>query len=183
MASLNSNQQKVYLRTQVKLAQKKAKTAQDRETLISNKIRIALKAGDRPAAEKLALALNEAREDLAFANQQLKTCQNMEAKMGSQLDQVDRKVAQAKAMQPLIKAQDGLASSLNKLSGGADVGGADDMIRKLEEQAALSEAKMEIAMDDAAVHAPIASAELEKKAAELDAEDILRQMELEMGNE
>lgn len=183
MASLNSNQQKVYLRTQVKLAEKKAKTAQDRETLISNKIRIALKAGDRPAAEKLALALNEAREDLAFANQQLSTCKNMEAKMGSQLDQVDRKVAQAKAMQPLIKAQDGLAKSLNKLTGDATVGGADDMIRKLEEQAALSEAKMEIAMDDAAMNAPMTSPELEKKAAELSAEDILRQMELEMGNE
>ena len=74
----NKNQQKVHFRTQVKLAEKNLKSAQDKEQLIANKIRVTLRAGDRSAAEKLALLLIEAREDLEFAKKRVAMAKDME---------------------------------------------------------------------------------------------------------
>jgi phage shock protein A len=183
MKKMNKNQQKVYLRTQVKIAEKKLKSSQEKEQLISNKIRVALRAGERAAAEKLAPLLNEAREDLDFAKKQLGMAKNFEAKAVQQVDAIDRKIKQVEALKPLIKAKEGLANSLNKLSGDTAAAGTDDMIRKIEEQAALNEARLDIAMEDAAVKNPGQSAEVEKMMEQSAAEDILRQMELDMGIE
>lgn len=178
---MNMNEHRAELRAQVKIAEKKVRAAKERETLIANKIRVALKAGMRSEAEKFAMKLNEARDDLAFAEQQLKVAQGMESKGRAQVDKIDKDLKRVKAMEALSKAQEGLADIVSKVTGQDKNMRTDDMIRKIEEQNALQEARMDIAMEDAKYKGQLA--EFEEASRKLTAEDIVQQMELDMGVE
>lgn len=171
----------IEMRAQVKLAEKDLKKAQDKEAAIANRIRDALRSGNRPDAEKWAHALNEARQDLEFSKKKLEQCKALHAQAVAADNKVLKNMKHIKSLEPMIKAQNAMADAVNLLNGEAAIGGAQDMIRKIEEDAALTEAKMDIALEDAGLEAEISK---QNQAAEkIGAEDLLRQIELDMNIE
>lgn len=171
----------VEMRAQVKLAEKDLKKAQDKEAAIANRIRDALRSGNRPEAEKWAHSLNEARQELDFSKQKLAHLKNLHAQATAADAKMAKDIKRVKSLEPIIKAQNAMADAVNLLNGEAAIGGAQDMIRKIEEDAALTEAKMDIALDDAGLQSEISKHN--EAAQKLGAEDLLRQIELDMNIE
>lgn len=167
---------RIALRAEVKIAEKELARAEEGEKAATSRVKAALRAGDREKAARLAIELDEARDKLGFAKKKVEIARMLEKKGSAEAASQARELERAKALQPLIKLQNSLASALNKARGG---GGTDDMIRKLEDDAALGEARFEMAMEDAG--AAGARAELEAASKDLAAEELLRQMELDMG--
>lgn len=171
---------KVFLRTQVKMAEKELERATQAEANLANKVRAALTAGDRALAEKMARELNMARDALTFARKRMTIAQELERKGRAELGVLDQELERARRLEGLNKAQAGLVASLEKVQ----ARGADDMVQKLEEEAALKEARLELAMEERSGGVdPNVLAEFEKRKEDASAKDILRQLELDMGIE
>lgn len=131
------------LLAEVKLAEKKHAAAQERLEPLKANIKRALTAGDRPAAEKLALAYEQQKDEVARAEQQV-------AAARAAFESGKKTIAGVEANLKTAKQANALADPLKKMLGSMDVAaGADDMLRKLAEDAAVSEAKLEMLIEDA----------------------------------
>lgn len=133
----------VELLTEVKLSEKKVAKAKERLEPIAGRIKQALTAGDRPAAEKLALAYEQAKDEVARAEQQL-----AEAKAAHEAGK--KAAAGASANLKAARTNSALAQALGNVNASFDTAKAgEEALRAIEEEAAIADARLDLALEEA----------------------------------
>lgn len=145
---MTPNEAVANLLAEVKLAEKKLAKAQEKLAPLTDRIKAALRAGDRPAAEKLALAYEQAKDEVAAA--EAAVAQAKEA-----FEAGKKQSAQTKANIKTIQQAQALSKPLGAFHSAMDTTkDAEDMAKKLEEDAALAEAKLDLLLDEAEAKLP-----------------------------
>ena len=158
--------------------------AKAHETDLVNKAKSALKANRRDIAQQYAQELEKSKSDLQgkentakLASAALEKAQNAKRIF---MTEKDKKIQAAKAALSHHKQaewNDKIANTLANFHVGSIDQTNDEMIRRLEEDAAKSEAKLQMAINDK--QGGLAS--IEEDASKIQAEETLRQFELDMG--
>lgn len=151
---------------------------------LTSKIKAALKVGKRDIALNFATTLEQAKQDLTATEGQLKVAteayEKAQAIKTTFLRQIEQKGKEAmNAIQSKRRAewQGKIADALDQFKVAGIDATHDEMVKKIETQAAEKEARMTVALDNI----DHASIEIEKEAANLEANETLRQFEMEMG--
>ena len=165
---MNPKEYAANMLAEVKLQERKLAKLEETKGGVENAIRAALRANDRERAEKLALQLQQVKAEIAQKQGFVKDARVQFEQAKQKSKQLEAGMKSAKQLDATLKAMEGINKSMDTL------GGAEDMLRQIEEQVAVSEAKFEIAMDDAEVHARKAGVD---RAPEVSAEALLAEFE------
>lgn len=131
------------LLAEVKLAERRLEKARERFEPQAERIKLALRAGDRAAAEKLALVYEQAKDEVARAERDV-------AQARETFQAGKRRAAQAEHDAKRLRGAQALGGALGAMHAAMDTASAaEDMLRKLEEDAALAEAKVDVLLQDA----------------------------------
>lgn len=133
------NQHLAQLLGEVKLAEKRLQKAQDRVAPAEARIKAALRAGDRASAERYALDHQEVKLELERARKELELARAAHARGQEQA----RGLTSTRGLQEIARAQEGLVGALGALTD------QDELVRKLDEEAAVADARLDVALDDA----------------------------------
>lgn len=171
MSTPEVNQYLAQILGEAKLLEKKLEKATQQKKVVEDRIRTALKAGDRKTAEKFALELEQVKDEETRLQKGIATARAQYEEAKGKAKQVQQNVKSASTLAHTAKALEGL----NKAMGLAK--DTEDMVRKIAEEAAISEAKLEIAGEEAESHARRAGAEDVEAVKKLTAEQILREFE------
>lgn len=171
MSNPAANEYLAQLLGEAKLLEKKLEKAQEQRRVMEDRIRTALKAGDRPGAEKLALELEHVKDEEARLQKGIATARAQYEEAKGKVKQVTQSAKTAQSLAQTAKALDGLNKAMGLTKD------TEDMVRKLEEEAAISEAKLEIAGEEAERHAHRAGADDAEAMKKLSAEQLLKEFE------
>ncbi len=169
---------------QKNLAERELKKLGDGESDVTAKIKAALKQGKRDIALNYATELEQLRSQKTSQERQVKIMSDnyekaMKFKRAFMLEK-ERKIQEARAaldQKRQSQWQGKVADTMQTFQVAGVDATHDEMIRKIEAEAAASEAKLEMAMDSAKVdHMEIAA-----EAKKIQASETLRQFELELG--
>lgn len=131
------------LLAEVKLAEKRLEKAKERFDPLAERIKAALRAGDRPAAEKMALAYEQAKDEVARAEKDVATAKEA-------FEAGKKRAAQAEVNARTLKNAQVLGGALGALNDAMNTASAaEDMLKKLEEDAAMADARLEVLLQDA----------------------------------
>jgi hypothetical protein len=131
------------LLAEVKLAEKRLAKAQEALAPVADRIRAALRAGDRPAAETLARAYEERKEDVARAEQAV-------AQAKEEFEAGKKRAAGAEQAARTLKHAQALGAALGGVNQAMQTAkAADDMLERLEQDTALSDARLEVLLQEA----------------------------------
>jgi DNA repair exonuclease SbcCD ATPase subunit len=131
------------LLAEVKLAEKRLEKAKERFDPLAERIKAALRAGDRPAAEKMALAYEQAKDEVARAEGDVAAAKEA-------FEAGKKRAAQAEQSARTLKNAQALGGALGAINAAMDTANAaEDMLKKLEEDAALADAKLDLLLQDA----------------------------------
>jgi phage shock protein A len=154
------------------------------EKELSAKIQASLKAGRRDIALTYANQFEQVKKDKASTEAQLTAAKAayekaMQVKEAFIREKDRKNQAAMRAIQANKRAQwqAKVADSMESFKVAGVDATHDEMIRKLEENAALSEAKLEMALDKV----DVAGFQIEKEAAAIESNETLKQFELQMG--
>ncbi len=172
------------VKANVVLLQKEVRRYERELESLSAKIKAAIQAGRDDLARQYALRLEHTREALERTREQLKYAtaaydKALQVKKAF-LREKERKIQEAReALRAYKRAQwqKKVADALEQFEVGGIDQTHDEMVRKIQEEAARSEARIEMALDSV----DIEGAELEEEAEKLRAEEIVRQFKAEMG--
>jgi phage shock protein A len=178
------NENLAMIKAQVTLVEKELHKLNQREAEFTAKIKAALKGGRRDIALNYATTLEEVRREKGVQERQLKTASEAFEKAQKMkrafMIEKEKKIQEAKkALNSKRQAEwnDKVANAMASFQ----VAGIDqthsEMVDKLEREAAQAEAKLEMAMDNLATE----HYDIEQDAKKLQANETLRQFELEMG--
>lgn len=178
------NENLAMLKAQVNLTEKERHRLKSKEGELTAKIKAALKGGRRDIALNFATTLEEVRKELVtqerqhgHAKQAFEKAQKI--KRAFMLEK-ERKIQEAKRALN-SKRQSEWNKKVADAMGSFQVAGIDqthdEMIDKIEREAAQNEARMEMAMDSVASE----TYDIEVEAKNLQANETLRQFEMEMG--
>lgn len=135
------------LLAEVKLAERKLDRDEAKKGELEAAIKSALRSGDRARAEKLALDYERAKDEVERRKALI-------AKARAEYEATKGKVKQLESDMKSVQRAKPLADAMEKMNQAFEVaGGAEDVLRKIEEEVAYSEAKLEIANQDAEAHA------------------------------
>jgi phage shock protein A len=178
------NEQVAMVKAQVTLAEKQQQKLKEREESLTSKIKAALKSERRDIALNYATALEEVRRErgeqakqVTLANQAYGKAEQMRK---AHLQLIKQKIEEAnKALSAKRQAewQGKVADAMDQFQVGGVDATHDQMIEQIERDAAHAEAKLDMAMDGADVD----QFNIEQEAKQLQANETLRQFELEMG--
>jgi len=176
------NENLAMVRAQVTLTEKNVNSLKAKEQDLTNKIKAALQVGKRDVALNFATTLEEVRNELAIANKQNEMVQQAFAKAEKVkqvfLSQIQQKTDTAKrALSGKRQAewQAKVADAMESFKVAGIDASHDEMVRKLEEDAAVAEGKLEVALGN------MPDIDIEKEAQAIQANETLRQFELDMG--
>jgi phage shock protein A len=151
---------------------------------LTAKIKAALKTGKRDLALNFATTLEQAKKDLVATEGQLKLASEAYEKAASIkqtfMRQIELKSKEAmNVIQSKRRAewQGKVADALDTFKVAGIDATHDEMVKKIEQEAAEKEARMTVALENVDHQ----SIEIEKEASNLEANETLRQFELEMG--
>jgi len=168
---------------QTLLEKELAKLAQTEKEL-SSKIQAALKTGRRDIALTYAGQFEQVKKDKLSSETQLLAAKGafekaMQVKEAFMREKERKNQAAMRAIQANKRSQwqAKVADSMENFQVAGIDATQDEMIRKLEEKAALSEAKLEMALDKV----DVAGVQIEKEAALIESNETLKQFELQMG--
>jgi hypothetical protein len=131
------------LLAEVKLAEKRLAKAQEKLEPTANRIRAALRAGDRATAEKLAGGYEQQKEEVTLAEQAV-------AQAKEAYETGKRGAKTALVSQKTLKTTTALGGALGAMHKAMDTASAaQDALQKLEEETAMSEARLDVLMKDA----------------------------------
>ncbi|MCA8924316.1 MAG: hypothetical protein KDD82_21075 [Planctomycetes bacterium] len=131
------------LLAEVKLADKKLAQLAERRGDTENSIRAALRASDRPAAEKLALALERIKDEQ-------RRLENQRAQAQRAYEQGKVKIRDLKSNLKSAQAAKHTLDALNAVIGAhGTLSAADDILAQIEQEVATNEARLEIAAEEA----------------------------------
>ena len=160
-----------------------AKYKNEHADLIS-KMKAAIQANRDDIAANYALRLESAKSHMAQTQLQFETAKrayekSLEVKKAF-LKEKDRKIAEAKEAlraHERAKWQSKIADTLQSFEVGGVDATHDEMLNKLNEQTALNEAKMEMALDSV----DTTTMKLEEEAEKIRANELVKQFKLDMG--
>jgi len=165
------------------LQRKEVAKLSKQEQELAAKIKAALKHGNRELALNFATTLDQVRSSKRDTEEQLSQTEQAYQKMlqakRSWLQQKERKVNEIRtALNAKKKAewQAKVADSMKEFAPATDAN-HDDMLRKIDEEAAVSEARLEIALEGANVD----SIDIEAEASRMQANATLAEFEQELG--
>lgn len=178
------NESIAMIKANVSLLETRQKERQQKIEEHKARIKAALQAGRRDVALNFATTLEQLNQDLVNDDSQLKVSREayeralkvkeaflLEKKR--KIEEVQRAVTKHKQTEWQKKVADAMATF--------EVGGIDqthdEMIERINQQAALNQARMEMALDNI----DIKGIEIEKEAQKIQANELLKQFELEMG--
>lgn len=172
------------VKANVTLVEKELKKLALQESQLTSKIKAALKAGRRDIAVSYATQLEQVKADRASAQQQHAAAsaayeKSMKVKQAF-VEEKNRKVKEAqRALQTAKRAkwQSKVADAMESFQVGGIDQTHDEMLSRLEEKSAHDEAKLDMALDTV----DTAGFEIEREAKKLEANETLKQFELEMG--
>jgi phage shock protein A len=157
-------------------------SASERE--LSAKIQAALKAGRRDIALTYAQQFEQVKKDKASSEVQLEAAKSayekaMQVKRAFMQEKERKTQAAMRAIQTNKRAQwqEKVADSMETFKVGGIDQTHDEMVRRLEEKAAVSEAKLEMALDKVDTQ----GWKIEEEAKQIESNETLRQFELQMG--
>ena len=163
---------------------KELKKAQRMEADLTNKIKQALRVNRQDIAREFALRLERTRNEVQQTSSLLAQAEQAYEKALSVkkvfMRERQRKIEEAQAAlraHERAKAQAEVADALEQFEVGGIDQSHDEMISRIEEQTAESEARMEVALDSADMQ----SLRLEEDAESYHADELLQQFQLEMG--
>jgi phage shock protein A len=164
---MNPKEYAARMLAEVKLQERKLAKLEEVQGQRENAIRAALRASDRERAEKLAVEYERGKQEVAQKQTFLADARTQFEQAKRRSKDMARGMKSAKTLDATVKAMEGINKSMDTLSG------AEDMLRQIEEQVAFSEAKLEIATDEAAQKAD----RVIDLAPEIAANDILAEFE------
>ena len=178
------NQNIAMIKANVTLLEKEKARLDETVNSLTAKIKAALKTGKRDIALNFATTLEQAKTNLTATEGQLKVAQQAYEK-GAAIKQTFLRQIDAKAKEAMnaIQAkrrsewQGKIADAMDQFKVAGIDATHDEMVAKIEQQAAEKEARMEVALDNI----DHTSIEIEKEAEKLEANETLKQFELEMG--
>lgn len=178
------NQNIAMIKAQVTLLEKEKARLDETVNSLTAKIKAALKTGKRDLALNFATTLEQAKTDQTATEGQLKVAQEAYAKAQAikttflrTLESKSKEAMNAVQAKRRAEWQGKIADSLDQFKVAGIDATHDEMIAKIEQQAAEKEARMSVALDNIDHQ----SIEVEKEAQALEANETLRQFELEMG--
>jgi len=178
------NQNIAMIKANQTLLQKEKDRLVEQERGLSAKIKAALKGNKRDLALNFATTLEQVRADLTATEEQLKVATEAFEKANAVKTSFVRAIEQkSKQAMSVIQAkkrsewQSRVADAMESFKVAGIDATHDEMIDKIERQAAEKEARMEVALGNIDQQA----IEVEKEVQKLEANETLRQFELEMG--
>jgi phage shock protein A len=178
------NQNIAMIKANQTLLQKEFDRLTETERDLTNKIKASLKVGKRDLALNFATTLEQVRTDLKATEGQLKVATEAFEKANSvkqafmrAIDQKARQAMSAIQAKKRSEWQSRVADAMESFKVAGIDATHDEMLTKIEQQAAEKEARMSVALDNID-HQAI---EVEKEVQKLEANETLRQFELEMG--
>jgi phage shock protein A len=172
------------VKASVMLLEKEVRKYEDEQLDLVSKMKAAINGGRDDIAGQYAMRLETNKRNLQQTKGQLATAQaayekSLDVKKAF-MKEKDRKIAEAKEAlraHERAKWQSKIADTLQSF----EVGGLDethnDMLNRINEQTALNEAKMEMALDSV----DTSGMKLEEEAEKLRAQELVKQFKMEMG--
>ena len=178
------NEQLAALAGQKNIADRELQKMKEQEGELVSKAKAALKAGRRDIAQSYVLELEKLKPQITEKERAVKTAAEGLAKAQDMkkvfMMEKDKKIQEAQRALSAKRQADWNEKVADTLAN-FQVGGVDqthdEMIRKIEQQAATSEAKLQMALDSKQV----GNIAIEEDAKKIQAEETLRQFEMEMG--
>lgn len=178
------NENLAMIKAQVTLAEKELSKLKEKDEQLTAKIKAALKQGRRDIALNYATTLEEIRRERSGQEKQYEMAKGafdkaQKVKRAFMLEK-ERKIQEAKkALNAKRQSEwnEKVANAMESFQVAGIDQTHDEMIDKIEREAAQKEAKLEMAMDNMAVE----HYDIEQEAANLQANETLRQFEMEMG--
>lgn len=178
------NESIAMIKANVTLLENRQRDRQQKTAAIKAKIKAALQAGRRDIALTYAGNLEQMLRDLESDEQQLQVSREGYAKARKvkeaflaekqkKIDEAQRAIAKHKQSEWQKK----VADAMETFSVAGIDQTHDEMVSRIDQKAALNQARLEMALDNIDVK----SMEIEKEAQQLQANEILKQFELEMG--
>ncbi|MFP4228669.1 MAG: PspA/IM30 family protein [Salinivenus sp.] len=166
------------------MLQKEVNKSQDRVEQLSNRIRTAIQSDRDDIAKKYAMRLEDEKKSLERTQEQLKHAERAYEKAlkvkKAFMREKERKIQEAKsALREHERAQwqSEIADTMEQFEVGGLDQTHDEMINRLNEETAKSEARMELALDSVDTEA----LQIEEDAEELRAQELVNQFKTEMG--
>jgi phage shock protein A len=172
------------VKANVILLQKEVQKAEREQGGYTDKMKAAIQAGRDDIAQQYALRMEQARERLAGSREQLKYAtaaydKALQVKKAFMREK-ENKISQAREAlraHERAKWQGKVADALEQFEVGGVDQTHDEMIRRVNEETARNEARMELALDSVDSEAM----QIEEDAESLRAADLVKQMKMEMG--
>ena len=166
------------------MLQKEVDKSKDRVEQLSNRIRTAIQSDRDDIAKKYAMRLEDEKESLERTQEQLKHAERAYEKAlkvkKAFMREKERKIQEAKdALRQHERAQwqAEIADTMEQFEVAGLDQTHDEMVNRLNEETAKSEARMELALDSVDTEA----LQIEEDAEELRAEELVNQFKAEMG--
>jgi len=176
------NENLAMMRAQVTLTEKDLKQLQTKEQELTTKIKASLQAGKRDLALNFATTLEEVRSELTTSKQRHEVAsqayEKAEKVKKTFLRQIEQKTdAAKKALSGKRQAewQQKVADAMESFKVAGIDASHDEMVRKLEEDAAVAQGKLDVALNT------LPDIDIEQEAQNIQANETLRQFELSMG--
>ena len=178
------NQNIAMIKANVTLLEKEKARLDETVNSLTSKIKAALKTGRRDLALNFATTLEQAKTNLIATEGQLKVAteaytkgQAIKTTFLRTLEQKSKEAMNAVQAKRRAEWQGKIADALDQFKVAGIDATHDEMISKIEQQAAEKEARMTVALDNVDHQ----SIEIEHEAQKMEANETLRQFELEMG--
>jgi phage shock protein A len=178
------NQQLAELAGQTKMVERELQKMKEQESDLVAKAKASLKAGRRDIAqsyvlelEKLRPQLGEKERALVSATAALERAKSIKKDFMSEKDKKIQEAQRALSAKRQADWNDKVANTLANFQVTGVDATHDEMIRRIEQQTATSEAKLQMALENK----HIGNHQIEEDAKKIQAEETLRQFELEMG--
>lgn len=172
------------VKANVMLLQKEYRRYEAEQQSLTNKIKAAIQAGRDDIAQRYAVQLQSTKEAQERTGEQLRFAEQAYDKAlqikKAFMREREKKIEQAREAlraHERAKWQAKIADSLEQFEVGGVDQTHDEMIRRVNEQAARNEARMEMALDSIDTDAM----RIEEDAQELQAAELVKQFKLEMG--
>ncbi|MBZ0274473.1 PspA/IM30 family protein [bacterium] len=178
------NENIAMVKANVNLAQKQLAALSEKEGQLRARITAALQAGKRDLALNFATTFEQVQTDKAaseanldLAKRSLEKAMRVREAFQAERDRKIKEAMRAISLSRQAKWQEQVANTMQTFEVAGIDQTHDEMVRKIEETVAKAQAKMEMALESPSIE----TFEIEKEAEKMQANETLRQFEIELG--
>lgn len=141
MSKADRNKQLASMLAEVKFQERQLEKLREKLPALEGRIKQSLKLGDREQAKHYALKFEELKLEIAKGEQKIVLARQQFEGTKGKTREIEEKTKESRTLGKLAESFGKMADSMDVLSRD------DDMLRKLEEETAFNEAKLELALD------------------------------------